>query len=285
MTNFINNIAILDNIFGISRIVDATKKTIVNLDTENNINIDNHLCFEFWETGTECANCISMRALNEDKSFSKFETVNDKLYMIIASPININNNRYVVELVKDISDDTISLPFESSINNHLCEEIHRLNKLVVTDELTAIYNRRYINENLPYSISKVPNQITSLSIILIDVDRFKYINDTYGHIYGDYILKQISSIFNDYATKHNGWVARYGGDEFIMVLKDFSKELTYDLCKTLNNIINNREFIYNETNITVSCSFGFTTITDNNITLENLMVDLDTKLFTNKKCM
>lgn len=282
MTNFINNIDILDNIFGISRIVDAANKNIINLDNKNKVHIESHLCFEFWERGMECTNCISMRALNENKSFSKFETIDNKLYMIIASPININNNRYVVELVKDVSDDTISLPFESSINKLLSEEIKRLNKLVVTDELTTIYNRRYINENLPYNISKVTKHINSLSIILIDVDRFKYINDNYGHVYGDYILRDISLIFNNYATKYSGWVARYGGDEFIMVFEDLPEDLTYQLCDIINRNIHEKKFIYDNVSIDVSCSFGFTIITDNNISLDKLIVDLDTKLFIEK---
>lgn len=94
-----NSINILDNVFVIQRIVDPKHKKIITLD--NDIKIDNdHKCFEFWKTGTACCNCISMRALNENSSFSKLEYVDEKLYMVISAPINVEGDIYIAELIK-----------------------------------------------------------------------------------------------------------------------------------------------------------------------------------------
>lgn len=282
MIKFENTINVLDNVFGIRRIVDAKNKNIINFDENKDINSDYHCCFDFWKTGKECINCISMRSLNENKSYSKFETVDNKLYMIISAPIKIKNDIYVAELVKDISEDTLSQSFDSLLNKELKEEILRLNELVVTDELTSIFNRRFLNEKLPYSIKQISNIINSLSIVIIDVDKFKYINDSYGHTCGDYILKNISSILKDFSNKHMGWVARYGGDEFIMAFENLSEESTYDLCNNLKDYIKEKEFCYKDKIIKVSCSYGVTVITNNDISVENIFSDIDNKLFVDK---
>lgn len=282
MVKFENSINILDNIFGIRRIVDAKNKTILNLDENQNIYPNENYCFDIWKTGKECSNCISMRALNENKSFSKFETIDNKLYMIISAPITIKDDKYVVELVKDISNDTLSSPFESLSLKDLQNEIIRLNNLVVTDELTSIFNRRYINEKLPYSVKKLTTKITSLSIIIIDVDKFKYINDNYGHSCGDYVLKNISSIFRDFTSNNSGWVARYGGDEFIMVFENLSEEDTYNICRNLKKTIKEKKFIYNNDSINVTCSLGMSIITNNDISIDSIFSDIDNKLFLDK---
>lgn len=107
MLDFKNYINILDTIFIIKRIVNPQDKTIIDFDSDLP-EASNHTCFDFWERGESCPNCISMRALNENASFSKVENIDDKLYMVIAAPIQINNDKYVVELLRDITDDTSS---------------------------------------------------------------------------------------------------------------------------------------------------------------------------------
>lgn len=285
MAKFENSVNILDNIFGIRRIVDAKNKTIHNLDENQKKYTNENYCFDIWKAGKECTNCISMRALNENKSFSKFETIDNKLYMVISAPITIKNDTYVVELVKDISNDTISSPFESFSQKDLQDEIIRLNNLVVTDELTSIFNRRYINEKLPYSLNKLTTNITSLSIIIIDVDKFKYVNDNYGHNCGDFVLKNISSIFKDFTINNSGWVARYGGDEFIMVFENISEEDTYDICSNLKKVIKEKKFIYNNKSINISCSLGMSILTNNDISIDSIFSDIDNKLFLDKNAI
>ena len=116
-----------------------------------------------------------MRALNENSSFSKLESLNDKLYMIIAAPLNINNKTYILELIKDVTNDTLFSNYKDKTIEELKYEINKLHMLVVTDELTSIYNLRYLNENLPVALNHLSLPDYSVSIIILDIDKFKLI--------------------------------------------------------------------------------------------------------------
>ena len=107
-------------------------------------------------------------------------------------------------------------------------------RLSVTDELTGLYNRRYFNEKLPMVIKATETFRSSLALIMVDVDDFKDYNDTYHHLEGDEVLKEIARVCyqnirnykdDNWVTKFgseefafNDWGARFGGDEFIIVL-------------------------------------------------------------------
>ncbi|MGL5755208.1 MAG: GGDEF domain-containing protein [Paraclostridium sp.] len=277
-----NNINILDNVFAIQRIVDPKNKSIIELN--NNINIcENHNCFDFWKNGSSCSNCISMRALNENSSFSKLESLDGKLYMIISAPININNDRYVVELIKEVSNDTLFSMYHDKTIEELKCEINRLNMIAVTDDLTNIFNRRYLDENLPYSLKNLSNANSTLSIIMLDIDKFKSINDTYGHLCGDYAIKEIAHLISEYIKNFKGWTCRYGGDEFIAVIENISEDKTYEIVNNLKNLIDTNKFIYNNHNIHITCSFGVTYLNHDKIGIDDALSLVDSKLYKAKK--
>ncbi len=282
MTLAKNTIDILGNIFMIQRVVDPQNKKII--DFENNIKInENHKCFDFWNNGSACSNCISMRALNENSSFSKIEHLNENLYMIIASPININGETYVVELIKDVTNDTMFSMFNNKTIEDLREEIHRLNMIAVTDELTNIFNRRYLDENLPVALRSLSNSDFSLSLIMLDIDSFKLINDTYGHLCGDYVIKEIAHLIDTYVKTFNGWTCRYGGDEFIAVIENISKEKTYEIIDLLKNTIDSTPLIYNNNIINITCSFGVSYLNKNNLSIDDALNLVDNRLYKAKK--
>jgi diguanylate cyclase (GGDEF)-like protein len=109
------------------------------------------------------------------------------------------------------------------IYEHLLTLIHSLRekqdklKLMATrDLLTGLYNRNYFNETIAREIERAKRQDEDISVIMIDIDRFKQINDTYGHLHGDGILKECASILTR-ATRKSDIVCRFGGDEFLIV--------------------------------------------------------------------
>lgn len=97
-----------------------------------------------------------------------------------------------------------------------------LSKLL-KDELTGVYNRRFINETLPEQIKRHNNLRLSFTIAILDIDHFKKFNDTYGHQFGDRTLKQVSNFIKDNLTE-NDWIARYGGEEFVIFLAKTDKD-------------------------------------------------------------
>lgn len=276
-----NSINILDNVFVIQRIVDPKHKKIITLD--NDIKIDNdHKCFEFWKTGAACCNCISMRALNENSSFSKLEYVDEKLYMVISAPVNVEGDIYIVELIKDVTNDTMFSTYTNKTVNELTSEINKLNMLIVTDELTNIFNRRYLDEHLPALLKNLSLPDFSVSLIMLDIDKFKDINDTYGHLCGDFIIKEVASLLDSYIKNFGGWTCRYGGDEFIAVIENKSENETYTIINNFKTFIGTREFLYESNKINITCSFGVSYLNNENITFNDALKLVDTKLYKAK---
>jgi len=92
----------------------------------------------------------------------------------------------------------------------------RLRKLATRDLLTGLYNRNFFNETIIRDIRKAERQHEKLSIIIIDIDNFKNINDTYGHLHGDGVLRECARILKN-AVRKSDFLCRYGGDEFVIV--------------------------------------------------------------------
>jgi len=103
------------------------------------------------------------------------------------------------------------------------DEIRRLQAAVreqaIHDALTGLFNRRYLEETFPRELATARRHRRPLSVILLDVDRFKTINDTLGHLAGDRMLQQLAALLDD-ITREGDIACRYGGDEFVLVLPD-----------------------------------------------------------------
>ena len=99
----------------------------------------------------------------------------------------------------------------------LVEEIHRLS---MTDALTGAYNRRRIDERLPAEVERAHRYGRELSVLFVDLDHFKQINDTHGHPVGDVVLRHMAASVREQLRSGVDWIARYGGEEFLVVLPE-----------------------------------------------------------------
>ncbi|RXJ04121.1 GGDEF domain-containing protein [Anaerobacillus alkaliphilus] len=119
------------------------------------------------------------------------------------------------------------------------------------DHLTNLYNRVFISQKLP----KLLKQKNNLSICIVDIDSFKYINDTHGHLMGDDVIKRIAYVLNS-ETRKTDIVVRWGGDEFIII----APNLTDEVLVSLNERINDRlKEISGQYKFSISVSMGFAT--------------------------
>lgn len=101
------------------------------------------------------------------------------------------------------------------------EEANReLEKLSITDPLTQMANRRYYEDILAKELRRAKRASSDLTLLVIDIDHFKQVNDTYGHSAGDKCLQVVAEVIHDQATRATDFVARYGGEEFVVVLPD-----------------------------------------------------------------
>ena len=153
-----------------------------------------------------------------------------------------------------------------------------LNQLAITDKLTSIYNRRYIDNFLLEKIEEFnENPQNKLSIVFIDIDDFKKINDTYGHVKGDRVLVEFSEIIK-YNIRTEDVFGRWGGEEFI-IISESSLETTAEIANKLKNIIEEHTFCRD---LHLTSSFGITTCKYND-TLSTIIQKADYALYQAKR--
>lgn len=271
----------INQLFHQVRIVDPIKKIVIAENGEKTN--ENKKCFHLCNKDTICENCISIRAYNENTSVMKFEYIDNKIYMIMATPLNKVESSYVMEAIRDISDCKIVEVVEDKRVYALKKKLDKINKLIVIDELTKCYNRRYINEKLPIDIELAKANNLPLAIAMIDIDYFKLINDKYGHLLGDLVLKDIINIIKDNIREKSDWIARYGGEEFLILFNYTSKEEAYNLLKRIKSIVENSILKYDDIEINITISIGMASLTSEINDMDKLIRIADENLYKAKR--
>ena len=113
----------------------------------------------------------------------------------------------------------------------------KLKQLTVTDDLTGLYNQRYLFEQLKREIERASRRVTCFSLCIFDLDKFKTYNDSHGHLMGDKILKSVGVIVSKTIRARIDTAFRYGGDEFILLLPDTRLEQAASLVERLRKTI------------------------------------------------
>jgi two-component system, cell cycle response regulator len=146
----------------------------------------------------------------------------------------------------------------SNIENAYHEEIYRL---TTVDGLTQVYNKRYFMENLDREISRSKRYGRDLSLVLYDIDHFKNINDTYGNLAGDYILKSMSTLVKSNIRRED-FLARVGGEEFAAILPEIDHAKALLMAEKVRKLIEAYEFSFEPSKIRISVSIGVATLDD-----------------------
>lgn len=186
----------------------------------------------------------------QDKHFKRI-VVTDENEMLVGiltqkELLRIVYNKWV-EFIKDHGNRI------SKINEELLSKASQLEEKASLDFLTKVYNRQKFETFLNYEISKTNRyESQTLSVLLIDIDYFKRINDTYGHLTGDVILKEIAKILS-VCSRDSDIVARWGGEEFIIMLPHTNIEQAYIVAEKLRATVENHKF---EKDLRITCSIG-----------------------------
>lgn len=126
------------------------------------------------------------------------------------------------------------------------------------DGLTGINNRIYFSELFKEEAAKVREKNGCMSVALFDIDKFKNVNDTYGHLAGDEVIKRIASVTEACIEKYHGFVCRYGGEEFVAVLPGRKLEVAQPIIEELFEELCRQVVVYNDKEIHLSVSIGLT---------------------------
>jgi diguanylate cyclase (GGDEF)-like protein len=144
----------------------------------------------------------------------------------------------------------------NNIENAYHEEIYRLTTI---DGLTQVFNKRYFIETLEREIGRAQRYRRDLSLIMFDIDNFKHINDTYGHLAGDYVLKQLAAVIKA-RIRREDILSRYGGEEFAIILPEIDAYNSLQFAEKIRRLIEKAMFRFEDTDIPVTISIGVASI-------------------------
>jgi diguanylate cyclase (GGDEF)-like protein len=144
----------------------------------------------------------------------------------------------------------------NNIENAYHEEIYRLTTI---DGLTQVYNKRYFQETLEREIGRAQRYRRDLSLIMFDIDHFKGVNDNFGHLAGDYVLKQLASVIKG-RIRREDVLARYGGEEFAIILPEIDRHNAQQFGEKIRRITEKATFKFEDTEIPVTVSVGIASL-------------------------
>ena len=204
--------------------------------------------------------------LSESESMLNFdEEIIDKILKHVVSEttqtaslfgFHMENSKSIEEILKEanVALSAINIAYDQR-NRELEEKNKHLGKLANLDSLTELYNHGYFQSFLEKEMNLAIRKNSTISLIMADVDSFKYFNDKYGHQAGDFILKEVSRLMRK-ALRDYDMLARYGGEEFAIVLVETNGQEAQIVAEKLREQIALHTFIDNNNKYTITVSFG-----------------------------
>lgn len=182
------------------------------------------------------------------------------------------------ELIARLKTAERIIALEQTLNNRNQE----VALLSVTDSLTQAFNRRYLNEKLPFAIKRERRNGHPLSIILCDIDHFKAVNDCYGHQAGDSVLESFAYCLKNTTREGIDWIVRFGGEEFLIVLPETDFVGAEKAAERYRLLVSSQVIVQNSEMRKITASFGFvsTKLGD-----DKSKIDMDTLIKAADKCL
>jgi len=159
------------------------------------------------------------------------------------------------------------------------EEIY---KMTIVDGLTQIHNKRYLFEALDKELIRARRYERELSLVIFDIDFFKRINDQFGHLAGDYVLRELARVVQD-RIRRDEVFARYGGEEFVIVLPETGLPGARSLAENLRERVGSHGFVFQGERIPVTISIGCAQLLKEDRAAADLIQRADEKLYEAKR--
>ncbi len=208
---------------------------------------------------------------------------NEQYIEITASPVKDSDGRTfgMVETYRNI--------MEKKIDDELVNLVKKLNEtqmhlrlMSITDELTGLRNRRYIMERLEEEFQRARRSGRPLSLMMLDIDHFKQVNDLNGHLFGDIVLRVVSMRIKSHLRRHD-LVGRVGGEEFLVVSPDSALDDTIMVAERIRKVVNDEAICDGVREVSVALSAGVTMMRENDTSVDILFSRADTALYKAKE--
>lgn len=277
-----DNLQFFYKMYDMVRLVDPVQKRVMEF-RNHGIGKTCKSCYAYWGNGHICDNCISVRAYYEQRSFMKLEQGPNTVMLVMALPIESSEQPVVLEFLKNATDTMIIGPGDYQKNQALYTAVQNINNLMIRDELTSLYNRRFLDDRLPAEIVNAKVRHLPLSVIFIDIDNMKTINDTFGHTAGDQLLRHTAKILKKSLSSGEDWIARYGGDEFLICLHHSDTDSALCVSKRISRNLEQTKFSIRDSQIHAQVSQGVVTMPETGLTANEIIELADQKMYEVKK--
>ncbi|MCG9968227.1 diguanylate cyclase [Pelotomaculum terephthalicicum JT] len=182
---------------------------------------------------------------------------------LLGRSITFNNVTELRKLIEKINEKNATLERQNDellrFQTELYEANKKLEQMAITDALTGCYNKRYILNQLEYEIVAAHRYNIPFSLMLMDLDRFKLLNDTHGHLTGDDVLRDVVEIIKK-ALRKSDIMARFGGDEFIIYIPQVDNEGAVVLANRIKSMVENQIVKTMIGDLTVTLSIGLISV-------------------------
>lgn len=159
----------------------------------------------------------------------------------------------------------------------------KMNDMAIRDGLTRIYNRGHLQELLSNYLSDAMTKKIPVTLALFDIDKFKLVNDNYGHQCGDEVIRHVAHLLNKGAISYGGIAGRYGGEEFVIAFLGKSVEETFKIVEEIHNEIRNRDVKFDNRVIHVTASAGIASYPETCTNPGELLTRADWAMYYSKK--
>jgi diguanylate cyclase (GGDEF)-like protein len=210
----------------------------------------------------------------------------------LCAPLISQGQVIGVLYVEDLDKDPVTLEAQQQTIERFAEQIalalvnvqlrDTLHRQSVTDALTGLFNRRYLDETLKRELYRAQRKKLPLAVIVLDIDHFKHVNDTYGHDAGDAVLRLIAQLLRN-NVRESDLACRFGGEELVIVLTECELASALERAETVREAIAAMKIDYDDHTITVTASFGVSIHPDNGTEAQGLIQAADQALYEAKR--
>lgn len=162
------------------------------------------------------------------------------------------------------------------------EFMSTISQMMVTDQLTQAANKRHLLDQLANELNRSIRHGRPLSLVMFDIDHFKRVNDTYGHVAGDYVLKEVSTLVRS-RIRRNEVFGRYGGEEFSLLLPETHLQGAYTLAQEVRAMVAGHHFAFDNVRIPVTVSLGVAQWNPTIRSVDEFIQAADAKLYQAKR--
>jgi len=223
--------------------------------------------------------------LEEDYLLGVVQDINQQK---AAEAMQKNQEEALEKLVKERSQALIEMnkalikahSTKDQVIRELKDTKAALEEMAIKDPLTQLYNRRYMMDQLASEWERYSRYETPFSVIIIDIDHFKMVNDTYGHDCGDYVLDQLSREMEE-ALRRIDVLCRWGGEEFLVLLPETTLEEGYLVSQRIHQATRSTTYHYKGQDLSITLTLGLASNVDHE-TIESLIKAADDALYRGK---